>query len=335
MCVWGGGGVRTVVTIELQAMQGATGTAFDFSLYSTCEKNAKCREVLAGHKKCATHSFMDLTDWLPQVLNDEIATMQYEAWCDYENQLAFLGKSSDIRLCSELGEAFLRRAHQHIRDHVRCSNTDLLAPCERHGSSCPLVPDLQDGLESVGVKKKIWIEIAGNSCAPWSAAGTQKGWLDAASLPAVAWGALIGKAQPHIIVNECTPRWKGESFFRLCLPPEYLCCHELVCPTHMGIPCRRLRSYWICSRLAKQGSPDSTVRLSPAMVTAMYAEACKRSLDIYADVFFAAPQEEVLAYQQALLSARQLQPPEDESLDWKALVSFAARRRLQDRLSLS
>eukprot|EP00969_Alexandrium_andersonii_P032712 1428149-Alexandrium_andersonii.AAC.1 len=52
---------------------------------------------------------------------------------------------------------------------------DASAWCVRCGRQCRLKPCLGPG--------EIWLEAAGNTCTPWSAAGLCQGWLDQQSIP--------------------------------------------------------------------------------------------------------------------------------------------------------
>ena len=79
--------------------------------------------------------------------------------------------------------------------------------CDIHQGWCYTAPSqrLQD-YEENGVRV-IWMEISGNSCTPWSAAGSQTGWLHPASVAAVAYGFFLSLSAPCLVVKENTPRF--------------------------------------------------------------------------------------------------------------------------------
>lgn len=57
-----------------------------------------------------------------------------------------------------------------------------------------------------GVAKRFWVEVAGNTRAPWSKRGKMRGWLDPDSLPALVWAFGLKHrlglgGPPNVIVN--------------------------------------------------------------------------------------------------------------------------------------
>ena len=84
-------------------------------------------------------------------------------------------KSARALKAKELGSDFFEDACAFL-DSVRI-DLDSTSWCYACNSYCKFTPTLSPDA--------LWIEIAGNTCMPWSAAGALLGWLDSMSLPAL------------------------------------------------------------------------------------------------------------------------------------------------------
>ena len=215
----------------------------------------------------------------------------------------------------ELSDGFFELACQLLDKVVFCQ--EQVDSCLRCGQDCKLRPTLLDDEE--------WIEIAGNTCTPWSHAGAQLGWLDRESLPALAWGYWLRQNLPDYILNECTPAWPSLEFFSRILPDLYRFAKIEVSPEDLGIPSRRPRSYTTAARCTTTSQLADHGRLFMPVV--------KRHLVMPPTDFFCAPQPVVDMCLQQLLTARGLHTADGtilSTVSWKTTLSFAERQRLQD-----
>ena len=171
-------------------------------------------------------------------------------------------------------------------------------------------------------KDTIWIEVAGNTCTPWSHYGSMKGWLDEASLPALAWGYWLSRTLPTFIVNECTPAWPSQSFFAGIMPQQYRVMTRNVSPTDLGIPSRRPRLYsaaCLCS---------STCELAP--LDELFMPALRRSVQMDAGIFFRAPPQVQQDFVKVLLKSHGMVVAGGAELKLQGFsaLTFSNRQRL-------
>ena len=293
-------------------MTDAAGVSWDLEFYSATERNADCVACLKSLPKPPQHIFTDVMGWLPRSVRSRLADMQSKA-----APPASSTKSDE----KEIGADFFHNAAQYLAAAVQAS--DLHSYCAVHEQMCALVPP---GLADDAAARPLWLEAAGNTCTPWSASGRQKGWLDAESLPAFAWGAFLALSQPDLILNECTPRWPAATFFETWIGTHFHVSSLQICPTHLGQPVRRLRLYTVCWKA--ELADVKSVEKFPGTVE----EICHRELTLDGRVWFAAPDHVLQVHLDELLAARQLERPWEPIVDWSAFLTFAARQRLQEVL---
>ena len=179
-------------------------------------------------------------------------------------------KTARARAAKDLGQKFFDEACNYL-DTVELDG-DATAWCRTCGSNCPLCPGREGGV--------VWVELAENTCTPWSAAGALLGWLDPASLASLAWGYWLRAGQPHHIINECTLRRPVVKFFTRILPG-----HRVVrikaSPHDLGFLCRRPRLYTIVS------SDKLTVAIAP--ISEVFKVVAPERVVTDGGMFFCAP----------------------------------------------
>ena len=169
----------------------------------------------------------------------------------------------------------------------------------------------------------MWLEIAGNTCTPWSQAGLQLGWLDRQSVAALCWGFFLLKHKPDFIVNECTRRFDAQGFFARVLGAGHKVTSVVVSPSDMGIPSRRHRRYTIATKCS---------RIFPAFDFGdIFPHVASRSIMMRPDVFFCAPEDAQQTCLAELLRRRGLVAPRQSwQATWKLALSFSDRQRLRE-----
>ena len=128
---------------------------------------------------------------------------------------------------------------------------------------CQIIPTLDSGT--------LWLEVAGTTCCPWTGMNSSErgNWVDSATLPCLVWAFSTKQFGAHLIVHECTPRFRQEDLAgflnsnpdgRRCEDSEDMDMPELFqdaydmftvifSPYQLGIPTVSLRRYtWFCRR---------------------------------------------------------------------------------------
>jgi len=215
-----------------------------------------------------------------------------------------------------LSESFFEEACARL-DLVSSDAFPTTSWCYRCEKQCSVFPELQTGEQG-----DIWLEIAGNTCTPWSRAGSELGWLDRASLPALAWGYWLRRGHPHFIVNECTPAWPAKDFFARIMPQQYRLGSISVSPEDLGIPSRRPRLYTTCA--------STTTTSLIAMHDKLFMSVLRRRVVLDADAFFCAPVEVQQRCLEDLLRVRGHGPPPQGAtgVQWTVAFTFSERQRL-------
>jgi hypothetical protein len=167
-------------------------------LHSQTEIDSACQEVLS-----APHVFVDLCHRVDTHVVATLKKMQ-------EQKRKRLQQDPNLSK-GTLGREFLKEAAAYLNgldSSVFCT----FAWCCKCNAFCEWAPQVgpsQDGLI------ELWLELAGNTCTPWSARGKGLEYLDEASIPSFIWAFSLKKTSrsPDAVVNECTPRWPATEFF--------------------------------------------------------------------------------------------------------------------------
>jgi hypothetical protein len=186
------------------------GIEFEVVFYSACDCDPLCRNALANHRQPPLHIFTDIrTRISPKTYEDlEGLYVQHRTKLDEGNYESVTAKHF---ACSTIGWEFFEAACEYLKQVPY--NRDSMGHCHVCKKHCPHVPQLEDG--------DLWLEIGGNTCTPWSVNGKREGWLDYNGLASLAWATWSSGARPHFILNECTPKWPGETVWQRFMGQDY------------------------------------------------------------------------------------------------------------------
>ena len=284
-----------------------------------------------AHKPPPQHLFSNLETMVPPETLSVLKQMQLDFISDAEAE----EESTSSESHRKAGNSFLQAAHAFLRASRTQDKGSLTAYCILHDCHCPVIPpevlqrrdadDESDGGD-VGSSRDqtqlLWLECAGNSCTPWSAAGARRQWLDPVSVPSLIYGSHLSLCSPDLVVNENTPQWPAQMYFKLFMPAHHAISID-VCPTAMGFPCQRMRRYTVCahSKIVSEHQIQSFEQT--------FRQVCTRKLCSDARIYFQAPSKVVARYLADILEKRSL----DETVtvdDWKHILTVANKRRLQD-----
>ena len=162
--------------------------------------------------------------------------------------------------------------------------------CATHQRRCPVSPRGDPRWRDA-----LWLEGAGTTCCPWSRMSPGLHWLDAATLPCLAWAYACRFYEPDVIVHECVPDFAAGSLSKimsedgqqlksvyarpvpLSALPHYEAHSEVISPVDLGIPAARPRRYTVLALSPFVRLPALSVR------TAFF-----RTLELDARVFLVA-----------------------------------------------
>ena len=152
-------------------------TLFDvqIELRSQTEINQNCRKVLN-----APHIFCDLLDRANknQVVK-VLEGMQEKARQRYQDS-----PEQKERISRE----FLNAVAKFLRSSSGSRNWCANAYCCKCDGPCDWAPSIEGrGARGEGEDQVLWVEVAGNTCTPWSARGKRMGFLEPASIPSFVW----------------------------------------------------------------------------------------------------------------------------------------------------
>lgn len=210
--------------------------------------------------------------------------------------------------------------------------------CVEHKQYCWIHPRSCSAWE-----RFLWVEVAGPCCPPWSSMNQrQDRWLSASTLPALVWLFSTKWSQPDYIIHENSPGWDeqtcvdvfGEkslarspvSSFASCAG-SYASFSQLLCPTMLGLPCRRVRKYnlWIFKETAQ-------IDLPPCYTfNDAFQEICYRNMQMTIASYLVAPPHVVLAETRDALRRQGIHFEEEElvtncmgvtSADWHRIEQY-------------
>ena len=257
--------------------------------HAQADTSAECRSLHSSK-----HVFSDLAD--------RVADDLWEALCDLQS---FHRDGLIVKV--EAGEQLSRPQIKLAGDRFLKEACSLLnssrdgfkdrAPCVNCNRMCRWSPPPPK-------KGEIWVEVAGNTCTPWSVRGKSWGWLDVQSLPALVWAFSLkfAPAMPDIIINECVPSFPAEAFFSQVFPGSVVR-STTFSPVDLGLPVNRLRRYSLI--FPKQSSP---VYGMVPWDTQVLSDFAFRKLHLRGSVFFQASPELVKEFMDELAAAKQMPP---------------------------
>ena len=278
------------------------GLPFELVCHSQTEISDKCKPCLESN-----HVFSDLQDRLPKKVMGKLASMQ-------RKHAKAVGRTAAMtkQACSD---QFLAEAVKYLEKQGEVVARTM--HCDKCGRACSWVPDASPG--------SLWVEVAGNTCTPWSARGHGLGWLDPKSLPALAWGWSLKHHAPDVIINECVSSWPAEAFFKALFPEAIVGC-SLFSPVDLGIPVHRPRKYTVVIPTSSSALSGQFASWDEKVLTGF---ACQK-LQLGGSVFLSAPESEVKDVLLTMANAKQLPPlPSGKDYAFEVVMPTAQRMRMQ------
>ena len=192
------------------------------------------------------------------------------------------------------------------------------AYCLHHDRMCPVNPRCVPGQE-----EKLWVEVAGTTCCPWSAMGAGLEWLDKATAPCLAWAFSLLYYLPDIILHECTPRFSEGTLIEILghvedaghsvharPTPEgqelaYRMESEVFSPVDLGVPTQRKRKY-SAFFLAPFTQPPSQP----------FLDQYSRALTLDSSIYLVATEKQIKEEHEAMAAMASVDPDLLSEADW-------------------
>ncbi len=165
------------------------------------------------------------------------------------------------------------------------------------------------------------MEVAGNTCTPWSSRGSRQRWLDPHSVTNLIWMYSVRAAKPHYIVNECVPAFDAQVLETVF--DQYHLSSWVLNPLMLGLPASRGRRYTLLCH-----KPMVDMVLHVDLDTFGSLAFCTLASD--GSMFLRASAEEEKSFMDALAAVRRIAPRLDgNSHHCRFVISVADRARLQ------
>ena len=169
--------------ISLPFLQDALrkqGCELAYEVYSCTDIDPRCRRVLAAHGE-ATRSEHMLGDLLDKISGAQLEVLQAKQDHFMELYQTAAAKEPATAVKKNL---LLKHGRDFVDDCLLylsglTMGKDTACHCYKHAGPCKIWPS-ED-------RQTMHVEVAGNTCTPWSRSGKQMGWLDRASIPCVVW----------------------------------------------------------------------------------------------------------------------------------------------------
>ena len=273
----------------------------DVVQHSQTEISQACRECLTGQ-----HRFGDLLERLDPSVTEKLERTREKFVSKHAGQPEKL---------DAMETKFLEAAAKILDEAICRGKFRKEAFCFRCNRDCRWFPQVAG--------QELWVEIAGNTCTPWSQRGSRKGFLDAAAIPALVWlWSLKYAGGPHIIINENVPSFPSERFFKLAFGNSSVS-SALCSPADLGIPTRRRRKYTVVVPDVAKSSFEP-----PSFGYDVLLKSAFRSLQLRGSVYLQAPKVDVKQFMDDLAAARMLPPrPAGHTYDCMTVMSTGARVR--------
>ena len=304
---YSGFGFFEVAVVEMAKVSNATSNSL--LLCRACDIKKVCREALSAHTCPPLHIFKDTLDRYPKrtVARMQVLHKEYGKKAERERQSSGEPTTKKEKTSTDgLGMEFID-ALQHLMESsaVHCE-----AWCERCKKDCPVNPSAE---VTAG---HLRVHAAGSTCVDVSTYGSQQRLLGASALPFVAWALERAAVQEDIIFHECTPKHPSMELFTKFLGRSHHVVNFHVCPSQLGWPMTRKRSYTMC--ISKKLLPE----LEPVPHPAAYLPG---RVVASGEVFFNADKEALQAHCQA---SRQAAGAGDAR--YSDLLGEGDRRRLHE-----
>ena len=156
-----------------------------------------CRRVLLAHEggmqpQCV---FGDMMVRMPGTMKAQFENLQ-QKYNDMMARRVEIGSAS----FDDVGRQFAQECKSiYARDREGTSACDLKAFCYKCRRMCPVFPD-----RTAYAPGSLIGSMAGPNCTPWSAMGSKRGWLSAASMPFFEYAREILMFDYDFVIIECT-----------------------------------------------------------------------------------------------------------------------------------
>lgn len=304
------GDVRRALT-AIDPAFAAEGTPL-FTIDACIDRDPLCQTVLSLHKDGPEKPRCGFSDYLkmvpPSVLADAMATTSR-----WNKELEQLRKKLEKKELSKsdyntTAKIMMNDCLDEVLALMEGADLkfDMPSECFIHRDSCPLDPatapmkDPSLGMGRVcrGLSPPTFlVDFLGNPCPCWASLGPHTGWFGSDTVSFIICCMLIKCRQPHLIIEECTPGFPATVLAKIF--PTYSWHVSKYGPTDLGIPASGTRQWCVGLR---EGSTASV-----GFGDLDFQRFFFRSLQAKGDVFFQAPEADLIAYLEAAMSRRREQ----------------------------
>lgn len=170
-----------------------------FHVFSSCDCNAHCRQVLhaAPYQLEADHIFVDVADILCLADQERVQAIVDRYRAKYSKLSEQAASAAARKVAMEECEEQCLEAIMRSFDDVVLQGAARCSKCS--GGACQRFPTEDERANAV------WVECAGSPCIPFlrGAYGTGLGWLHPVTCAFFSWAAGLRKHRPDIVLHEC------------------------------------------------------------------------------------------------------------------------------------
>ena len=247
---YSGFGFFEVALAKLAESLGADTSAV--TCYRASDINVTCRRALLSREGPGRpeHVFGDILGrYAHQVRRSLTAVHDY--WLQQLEVHVSQDKVPRAQAVKDLGELFIQQMCI-VLDAATPEATLYCYCCRRQ---CQLLPSSTD------TGSRIRIHAAGSTCVDCSQMGSRNMLMGKSSIPFVIWAQERKTHQEDIIFHECVPGHTSEDLLQCFLGTSHHIINTTFCPSDLGWPMTRKRSYTIC--VSKAMVSDFTWMLPP------------------------------------------------------------------------
>ena len=302
-----GGGEEATKHIVKAVEQHGGFTATDVVAQRAGDLLPQCRQILTNHAGCCKPRCVhgNMLDRLPTKLLARLRRLHARHLRLASSRVA--SGQTKKKAFQEQGRTFMRQAVKFMFAVDTVKEEQVVAPCEVHGRSCPVLPKLSPSF------KGLVASIAGVNCYDWSSMGSMKRWLGEGGFPFLCWARerVIASGSEHFALVECVSNFDHELMQEIFAEVFSLTLLHFS-PTMMGDASERNRKYMVL--LAKR-----TMRWHPAVVAnpqAAFEKIFGRDRVIDCASRLRAPAAEVESYIQSLAQRRGLPAARRTKRQW-------------------
>ena len=204
-------------------------TSRQWICHSASEVGVTERAWLLGLKGMARHEhvFGDILDRLPRPVYTALKTMEEDALsalASLKDQLqqGIITNGEFSAGASAMGQQYVDKICKELAGIEFESDVW----CYRHQSLCPVSPRSASTHSSLSRKTResaLWIEVAGNTCVPWSPMAKRDGGtalLDRSTLVFLCWAFSAKFYEPDLIIQENVARFDHELLEKIWSQPS-------------------------------------------------------------------------------------------------------------------